>query len=352
ITVRDKKYSAYVTVMYGCDFSCTYCIVPYTRGVEQSRRIAELKDEVERLCADGVKEITFLGQTVDSYGKRLPGRPNLGDLMEAVHDTAGLERIRFITSHPQLMRDPILRRMGELPKVCEYLHIPAQSGSNRQLKAMNRGYTVERYREICDRARELVPDLSIASDFIVGFPGETDEDFEQTLRLVEEQEFGQAYIFKYSPRPHTPAWDMEDDVPEVLKKERNQRLLRAQEAVQLRLNRSRIGRTERVLCEGTSRGRSENLAGRNRQNRIVCFQGDAEKLVGQIVEVEITDASSFALYGCLPGQAPLFAQPKVEEAVYVPPTAGALVGAPPQGAPSKKLRPLPMLSEPSESDCH
>lgn len=342
ISVRGARHSAYVTVMYGCDFGCTYCIVPRTRGKEESRPIPEIRREVERLAADGVKEVTLLGQTVDSYGKTLPGRPDLGDLLEAIHDVEGLERIRFITSHPQLMRDPILRRMGELEKVCEYLHIPAQSGSDRMLQAMRRGYTAARYREIVERARELVPNVAIASDFIVGFPTETDADFEETLRLVEEIEASQAYIFKYSPRPGTPAWDLVDDVPEEVKKERNQRLLAAQEAIQTRRNRERVGAAERVLCEGRSRGRADTLAGRNRQNRIVLFKGDEDALLGQLVDVEITDSTAFALYGRLAGDPPLYATAPREEADDIPTALPGDIAPPEKG--SLKLRPLPMVS--------
>jgi tRNA-2-methylthio-N6-dimethylallyladenosine synthase len=329
ITVRGTRHTAYVTVMYGCDFRCTYCIVPSTRGKEDSRPIAEIRDEVERLCADGVKEVTLLGQTVDGWGKRLPGRPNLGDLLEGIHETPGLERIRFVTSHPSLMREPILRRVAELPKVCEYLHMPAQAGSDRMLKAMHRGYTVERYREICARARDIVgPDVAIASDFIVGFPGETDADFEATLALVEELRFSQAFIFKFSPRPHTPAWGVEDDVPEAVKRERNQRLLAAQEAVQTELHAGMIGTTERVLVEGGSSQDGTKLCGRTRRNKIVIFEGDLGALGGQLVDVEITDATPLALYGALPGQPPLRAGARQSLAERQKPRAMPLPMAP------------------------
>jgi len=359
ITLRPERHSAFVTVMRGCDFSCTYCIVPSTRGDETSRPVEELKDEVYRLAADGVKEVTLLGQTVDSYGKGLTWRgrrPDLGDLMEAIHDAPGLERIRFVTSHPQLMREPILRRVAELPKACEYLHMPAQSGSDAVLKRMRRGYTVQRYREIAERARAIVPGVEIASDFIVGFPGETEADFEATLALARELEFSQAYIFKYSPRPGTDAALLEDDVPEEAKRERNNRLLEVQEAVQRKKNAALLGRTLEVLCEGRSRNDARRLAGRTRQNRIVVFEGDEEAYLGKLVPVTISDATPFALYGAPPGAAPIYAKAKdaligEPQAEFVPPTAGAAKGES-EGhahehehghAPKHGLRPLPLV---------
>ncbi len=304
VTVRGDRHSAYVTVMYGCDFACTYCIVPHTRGAEVSRPVAEVKREVERLAADGVREVTLLGQTVDGYGKGLPGRPDLGDLLEAIHDTPGLERIRFITSHPSLMREPILRRVASLDKVCEYLHMPAQSGSDAVLARMRRGYTAARYREIVDRARAFVPDVAIASDFIVGFPGETERDFEATARLVREVGFSQAYVFKYSPRPFTPAYEgLEDDVPEDAKRERCTALLAVQEEVQARLHRDLRGRRLEVLVEGRSKNDARKLAGRTRQNRVCCFEGD-DALVGSTVAVEVTGSTALTLFGTLVGAGP------------------------------------------------
>ncbi|GIW71463.1 MAG: tRNA-2-methylthio-N(6)-dimethylallyladenosine synthase [Planctomycetota bacterium] len=308
IAVRGARHTAFVTAMYGCDFRCSYCIVPSTRGREESRPIAEIRDEVERLCADGVKEVTLLGQTIDSWGKRLPGRPHLGQLLEAIHEVPGLERIRFVTSHPSLMREPILRAVAELPKVCEYLHMPAQAGSDRILRAMRRGYTVARYLEVVERARAIIgEDVAIASDFIVGYPGETEEDFQATLRLVEQVGFAQAYIFKFSPRPHTEAWGLVDDVPEPVKRERNQRLLAAQEQVQARRHAALIGSRQQVLVEGRSRQDPSKLAGRNRHNRIVVFEGEEHEYVGRLVELEITDATPLALYGRLPGRPALCA---------------------------------------------
>ena len=323
IAVRGAPYSAFVTVMYGCDFNCTYCIVPSTRGKELSRPVAEIQAEVAKLCTDGVKEVTLLGQTIDSWGKSLPGRPNLGDLLEAIHETPGLERIRFVTSHPQLMREPILRRVAQLPKVCEYLHIPVQSGSNRMLKAMRRGYTVERYKDIVASARTIVgPDVAIASDFIVGFPGETDDDFAATAELVAELDFAQAYVFKYSPRPGTPSKGMEDDVPETVKRDRNQKLLAIQERVQRRRHTALIGTMQQVLCEGASKSNASKLAGRNRHNRLVVFEGDASALTGQVVDLQITDATGLTLYGSLSGSAPLHAASAVslKSAAAVKPT--------------------------------
>jgi tRNA-2-methylthio-N6-dimethylallyladenosine synthase len=335
IAVRGERHSAFVTVMRGCDFSCTYCIVPRTRGPEISRPIAELRAEVERLCADGAREITLLGQTVDSYGKGLDPlpsgrRPDLGDLLEALHETPGLLRLRFITSHPSLMREPILRRMAELPKVCEYLHMPAQSGSNGVLKRMRRGYTVERYREIVERARAIVPHVEIASDFIVGFPGETEDDFAASEELLREIEFSQCFIFKYSPRPGTLAGEWTDDVPEEKKRERNARLLAVQEEIARKKHAALTGKKVEVLCEGRSKGDGRRLAGRTRQNRIVIFEGEETMLLGRLVEVEVTDATPLALYGRLPGRPPLFARAEN-------------VAAPREPGPA--LRPLPLVRE-------
>jgi tRNA-2-methylthio-N6-dimethylallyladenosine synthase len=332
IALRPERHSAFVTVMRGCDFTCGYCIVPSTRGAEVSRPVEEVREEVRRLAEDGVREVTLLGQTVDGYGKGLVWngrRPDLGDLLEAIHDAPGLERIRFVTSHPSLMREPILRRVRDLPKVCEYLHMPAQSGSDDVLRRMRRGYTVARYLEIVERAREIVPGVEVASDFIVGFPGETEADFEASERLVRRVGFSQCYIFKYSPRPGTRAADLEDDVPDEAKRERNERLLAAQEEVQRRKNAAEIGREVEVLCEGRSRGDARRLAGRTRQNRIVVFEGEEAELVGALARVTITDATPLALYGSLPGRPPLRARARdavLGEATWVPPTAGAAKG--------------------------
>jgi tRNA-2-methylthio-N6-dimethylallyladenosine synthase len=237
--------------------------------------------------------------------------------------------------------------MAELPKVCEYLHMPAQSGSNEVLKRMRRGYTVERYRQIVARAREIVPGIEVASDFIVGFPGETEADFEATERLLRELELSQAYIFKYSPRPGTAADAWDDDVPDEAKRERNERLLAAQEDVQRKKHAAMIGREVELLCEGRSRNDARRLAGRTRQNRIAVFEGDEAEYLGELVKVTITDATPLALYGALPGRPPLRARAKdalVGERDEVPPTAGAMKHEAPF-APAPTHRPLPMVRE-------
>jgi tRNA-2-methylthio-N6-dimethylallyladenosine synthase len=307
-SMRPSRFQAYVRIMIGCDKFCTYCIVPKVRGPEQSRPPEHIAAEVRQLAAEGCKEIVLLGQTVNSYQFETgDGRcSRLSDLLARIHDTPGVERIKFITNFPKDMSDDLLDAVRELPKVCPYLHVPAQHGCNEVLKRMKRLYTVEYYRDMLVRARERVPGVAISSDFIVGFCGEAEEAFQRTCDLVRSAGFKNSFIFKYSPRPGTKADELyADDVPEEVKKRRNNDLLALQNAVSLADHRRRIGETVEVLVEGPSKtalkheGESSatvQLTGRTRTDHIVVFEG-TERLIGQTVEVAIKEATSFTLFG-------------------------------------------------------
>jgi tRNA-2-methylthio-N6-dimethylallyladenosine synthase len=308
---------SYIRVQRGCDKFCTFCVVPFTRGPERSRPPQHLVDEAKMLADRGAKEITLLGQTVNSYVNRdAEGKAvSFADLLYRLHEVDGIERIRFVTSYPGDWDDDIFIAMRDLPKVCEYLHIPAQSGSNSVLKRMKRQYTVEGYVELMDRARQIVPNISLAGDFIVGFCGETDEDFAQTVRLVERIQYKSIFVFKYSPRPGTVAdKGIEDDVLESVKRQRNNELLKVQQAISLANNQRRIGQTVEVLVEGYSKAalkaqeaeqtrgqevgwrKSNQLVGRTRGDQIVVFEAGPE-YIEQLVPVEITAATALTLHG-------------------------------------------------------
>jgi tRNA-2-methylthio-N6-dimethylallyladenosine synthase len=306
-SMRPTPFQAYVRIMIGCDKFCTYCIVPNVRGPEQSRPPEHIAAEVRQLASEGCKEITLLGQTVNSYQfSRGDGRrERLSDLLARIHDTAGIERIKFITNFPKDMTEDLLDAVRELPKVCPYLHVPAQSGCNEMLKRMKRLYTVEYYREMLQRCREKVPGVAISSDFIVGFCGETEESFQRSCDLVRESRFKNSFIFKYSPRPGTKADELfPDDVPEEIKKRRNNDLLAIQNAISLVDHRTRIGQTVEVLVEGPSKTALKQkpttgpvqLAGRTRTDHIVAFEGNS-RLIGRLVRVHIEEASAFTLFG-------------------------------------------------------
>ncbi len=298
VACRPTRFQAYVSVMRGCDNFCAYCVVPYVRGREISRRPEKIVDEVRRLVGDGCREITLVGQNVNSYGKSF-GKPGaLPELLARLDGIAGLDRLRFITSHPKDISRETLEAVRDLPAVCEHLHVPAQSGSDRILAAMNRRYTSRRYRELLALAKELVPDMAIASDFIVGFPGETEEDFEQTASLLREARFQQCFVFKYSPRPGTRAAKLKDDVPLSEKRRRNARLLEIQSEVSSEEHKKFIGREVEVLVEGSSKRDSNRLTGRRRTNHIVVFEGPVE-LAGKLVRVHVTAATPLTLSGKL-----------------------------------------------------
>jgi tRNA-2-methylthio-N6-dimethylallyladenosine synthase len=295
-----KSVSAFVSIMQGCNQYCTFCIVPYTRGEERSRAIDDVVAECRELVSRGVKEITLLGQIVTSYGKRdLPirdGKSAFVQLLEAVHDLDGLERLRFTSPHPKGYGDDLIEAYARLPKLCESAHIPVQSGSDRILKLMHRGYTREKFISITKKLRAARPGIGISTDIIVGFPGETDADFEETLSLAREVEFDQAFIFKYSPRRDTPAADMPDQVPQAVREERNQVLLQTINDIALRKYKDFIGRQTQILVEGPSKKNPARMTGRTRCNRIVLFDG-GERHRGQIMDVKITRVGSFTLYG-------------------------------------------------------
>jgi tRNA-2-methylthio-N6-dimethylallyladenosine synthase len=309
------QVTAYVSIMQGCNQYCTFCIVPYTRGEERSRGIPDIVAECRQLVSQGVKEITLLGQIVTSYGKRGFGRAELPlgqdaqqrvpttegkspfvQLLDAVHEIEGLERIRFTAPHPKGYGDDLIEAYARLPKLVESAHLPVQSGSDRVLKLMHRGYTRERFLGIIKKLRRAKPDISITTDIIVGFPGETGDDFEQTLSLAREVQFDNAYIFKYSPRRDTPAAGMPDQVPLKIREERNHRLLETINEIGKRKYDSFIGRRTQILVEGPSKKNPARMTGRTRCNKIVVFEG-SERHRGQLLDVKITRAGSFTLYG-------------------------------------------------------
>jgi tRNA-2-methylthio-N6-dimethylallyladenosine synthase len=301
---RDSTVTAWVNVIYGCNERCTYCVVPGVRGVEQSRTPEAIKADMEELGRQGFKEVTLLGQNIDAYGRDLPGttpegryQNTLTDLLYFVHDVPGIERIRFATSHPRYFTERLIRACAELPKVCEHLHIPFQSGDNDILKAMSRGYTQERYRRIIDMVRSYMPDASISADAIVGFPGETEEQFENTLKLTEDIEFDMLNTAAYSPRPGTPAALWENQLSEEVKADRLQRLNRlVNEKIGVRSQRY-LSRTEEILVEDINHKDPNQVMGRTRGNRLTFFAGDIAKLKGQLVQVNITEARPFSLTG-------------------------------------------------------
>ncbi|MBO1222974.1 MAG: tRNA (N6-isopentenyl adenosine(37)-C2)-methylthiotransferase MiaB [Candidatus Scalindua sediminis] len=312
ITQRPNRYKAFVSVMRGCDNYCSYCIVPYVRGREFSRPVEDVINEVKDLADDGCKEVTLLGQNVNSYGKGLNGDTTLATLLRKLDPIEGIERIRFVTSHPGDMTRDILEAVGELPKVCENLHMPAQSGSDRVLERMRRQYTSEYYRGLVEMARSLVPDITIASDFIVGFPGEAEDDFEDTVSLMKDVRYQNCFIFKYSPRTGTAATELKDDVPEETKKRRNQILLDLQSEINKERNREVVGKSVEVLVEGTSKTDECRLTGRTRQNQIVVFSlpetcpperlsraGGSASLLGKLTNIDIVDSTDLTLFGVI-----------------------------------------------------
>jgi len=291
--------TAFVSIQQGCNMDCAFCIVPKTRGDERSRPMADIVHEVEQLAARGVKEITLLGQIVTSYGRRdyphAGGTSPFVQLLEKVHAVEGIERIRFTSPHPRGFKQDLVEAFGRLPKLCEHVHLPVQSGSNRILRAMNRPYTRERYLEIVQALRAVRPDLYFSTDVIVGFPGETEEDFADTRALFEAVNYDMAYIFKYSIRTGTPAAEMPDQVPEEIKEQRNQILLDRLHENSLRRNRSLVGRVEEVLVESRDKT-GRRFTGRTRGNRVAIFDAET-RLVGRLVPLRIERASVSTLYG-------------------------------------------------------
>lgn len=304
-TIRDHvlepgQATAFVSVMQGCNMRCTFCIVPFTRGAERSRRIGEIVAEVRGLVERGVKEVTLLGQIVNLYGRhefpQLDGKSPFVQLLEAVHAIDGLKRLRFTSPHPIGYRDDLINAFTLLPKLVEHVHLPLQSGSNHILKAMRRTYTAESYLALVEKIRASRPGIAITTDVIVGFPGETDADYEATRELVRCVEFDNAFIFRYSKRRGTPAAEMPDQIDERVKEARNQDLLTVVNEAAKRKCAELVGRNVEILCEGTSRTNSERLAGRTRTNKIVVFEGDGRH-VGQLFDVRIRRSTGFTLYG-------------------------------------------------------
>ena len=295
-----KSVSAFVSIMQGCNQHCTFCIVPSTRGAERSRMIPDIVTECRELVACGVKEITLLGQIVTSYGKRdIPARDGKSafvQLLDAVHEINGLERIRFTSPHPKGYGDDLINAYARLPKLCESAHLPVQSGSDRVLKSMHRGYTREKFLGIIQKLRAAKPEIGVTTDIIVGFPGETEKDFEETLSLAREVEFDNAYIFKYSPRRDTPAAEMPEQIPQPIREERNQRLLETVNEIGARKYKNFVGRQIQILVEGPSKKNPARMTGRTRCNKIVLFDG-SERHRGQLMDLKITRAGSFTLYG-------------------------------------------------------
>jgi len=299
-TRRESEHSAWVTITTGCNNSCTFCIVPIVRGPEVSRRPGDVIREIQRLADEGVVEITLLGQNVNSYGRDLDlnGRqPLFADLLRRAGEVEGIDRIRYTSPHPKDIQEDVARAMAETTAVAAQLHLPLQSGSDRVLSSMHRGYTAKRFLEKLAMAREVVPDLSVSTDIIVGFPGEADDDFDATLAVVEEARFDSAYMFQFSPRPGTPAADMPDHVPPAVVQERFDRLVAMQNAITYEQNQERVGMIERVLTEGPSRRNPQVATTRSEGNRIVHVEGIYEP--GRFLDLRITRAAPHYLEGTL-----------------------------------------------------
>lgn len=297
LSQRPRRHSALVTIQRGCDRACTFCVVPRTRGPEVERPMDEIEREVRALVADGVVDVTLLGQIVNAYGRKSGGDASLGRLLRRLDRIEGLRRLRFITSFPTLVTPELMQAIADCGSVVSYFHLPVQSGSNSCLKRMARGYTAEAYLRLVERLRSVVPRVELATDVIVGFSGESDAEFAATAELMRRVEFVQAFIFKYSQRPGTAAERLQpDDVALAIKEARNHELLALQDSIQRRRNRARIGTVEEVLVDGPSRRDRRMLAGRTPANRIVHFRADGE-LAGRIVPVRIRDATALSLSG-------------------------------------------------------
>jgi tRNA-2-methylthio-N6-dimethylallyladenosine synthase len=306
-SLAPKQATAFVSIMQGCNMHCTFCIVPRTRGAERSRTISEIVSEVRALVVQGVKEVTLLGQIVNLYGRHeflsmaaVAGRSckksPFVQLLEAVSAIDGLERLRFTSPHPIGFRDDLIEAIADLPKLTEHVHLPLQSGSNRILKAMHRTYTAEKYAQLVDKIRAARPGIALTTDIIVGFPGETDSDYEATRDVVEHLQFDNAFVFRYSPRRETPAATMPDQIDEATKEARNQDLLGIVNASTRRANEKLVGTRVEVLCEGPSKTNVARLMGRTRTNKVVVFEAGRDR-IGEIFDVAIEHANGFSLYG-------------------------------------------------------
>ena len=296
---RKFELKAFVNIMYGCNNFCTYCIVPYTRGRERSRTPEDIINEIKDLAAKGTKEITLLGQNVDSYGKTLEEDITFAELLRMVNEIEGIERIRFMTSHPKDISDEVIYAMRDCDKVCEFLHLPVQCGSSRLLKKMNRHYTKEDYLRIIEKAKAEIPDIAFSTDLMIGFPGETEEDLLDTIDVVEKVKYDNAFTFIYSKREGTPAAKMEDQILENVKHERFNRVLSKVNEILVDLNASYVGKTVEVLIEGKSKTDESKFTGRTRQNKLVNFtvKNPEANLLGTLMNVKITESNTFSLVG-------------------------------------------------------
>ncbi len=294
--LRKRRFSAFVSVMRGCNNFCSYCNVPYVRGREVSRPCKDILREVEELALKGYKEVTLLGQNVNSYGKGEKGRIDFADLLVLVNQVRNLRRIRFTTSHPKDLTDKLIEKMAKLDKVCEHLHLPVQSGSDKILSRMKRGYTREYYKNLVNRLRQAIPEIALTTDIIVGFPGEKEKDFQDTLELVETVGFDGAFTFCYSPLKGTEAAQLKERIPEETSGQRLRRLIELQQAILFRKNESLVGKEIEIMVEDISKKSSDELQGRTRTNKMVVFKGGKE-LIGDIISVEIVGSGCWALKG-------------------------------------------------------
>ena len=294
---RESSIKAFVTIMYGCNNFCTYCVVPYVRGRERSRKSEDILNEIKDLVSKGYKEVTLLGQNVNSYGKGLEEDINFAKLLRKVNEIEGLERIRFMSSHPKDLTEEVIMAVKECDKVCEQIHLPVQSGSDTMLKAMNRHYDRATYLSLVNKIKEEIPGCSITTDIIVGFPGESEEDIQDTIDLVKEVKYDSAFTFIYSRRNHTPADKMENQIPEEVKHKRFNRLVEAVNENVIRGNKFYEGKTVEVLVEGPSKTDETKLMGRTRNGRLVNFSCEDKNLIGKLVNVKINRAQPFSLIG-------------------------------------------------------
>lgn len=298
---EEMNPSTFVSIMQGCNMKCSYCIVPDTRGRERGRPISSIIDEVKQLRDKGVVEVTLLGQIVNLYGRtefpKIDGKSPFVQLLEAVHEIDGIERIRFTSPHPIGYRDDLINAFTYLPKLCSHIHFPMQSGSDRILKLMRRPYKNEKFIEICNKMKAARKDLSITTDVIVGYPGETEEDYLMTKETMRDIGFDNAFVFRYSQRRNTPAADMVDQIAETVKEERNQDLLAMVNQIAIAKNELQVGTTQEVLCTGGSKKDPNRLTSRTSQNKIVIFDGNAERMTGKILPIKIERSSGFTLFG-------------------------------------------------------
>lgn len=294
--IRQNSITAWVSIIYGCDYNCTYCIVPYVRGREKSRHPDVIGREIQELADTGYQEVTLLGQNVTAYGHDLDPPIHLGNLLEQVGGIEAIKRVRFITGHPRDLQPEIIDAVARVPSACEYFHVPIQAGDDRTLRRMARGYQVDFYRRLVEQIRDRIPDAAITTDLIVGFPGETEEEFLNTIKLVEEICFDACNTAAYSPRPHTPSANWDQQVPEEVKYERLRFLNSVVGEVSARRNKRYLGKRVEVLVEGRSERNTERLSGRTRTNKVVNFEG-GDELIGKLVDVEVQTANAWALRG-------------------------------------------------------